>query len=99
MMRHGSIFNRRMKWPACMIVLCLLPNLARAAIPNLAACDGSEFEAQNGSIERVTIDNRPAIRWHINTGQTSTLTLRRDHPLFDRLRYYDRLQFEFRIVS
>lgn len=54
---------------------------------------------KNGSVEAASLDGRKAWRWKVNTGQSGDLAIRSEHELFDRLRYYDRLQFEYRIVS
>ena len=54
---------------------------------------------ENGSVEDVEIKGQRVWRWHVNAGQTSTLAIRRDHPLFNQLRYYDHLQFDYRIAS
>lgn len=57
------------------------------------------FSAVNGKIGTAELDGIPVIRWSVNAGQTSRLELRTDNPLFLRLRYYDRFEFEFRVVS
>lgn len=76
---------------------------ASAAHPAVERFDAYEpaslLAVSNGSIEKVTVDGKPVLRWQINVGQTSELSLRPEHPLFDRLRYFDRLQFQFRVVS
>jgi len=75
-----------------------------SAVPPVAerfeAYDARQLLAvQNGSLEAKKADGDTVFRWHINVGQTSRLSLRADHPLFARLRYYDRLHFEFQIAS
>lgn len=58
------------------------------------------FSVENGTVEKTADANgAPLIRWHPAAGKTSILQLRSDHPLFDRLRYYDRLDFQFRILG
>src|SRR5690606_37100077 len=54
---------------------------------------------ENGRLETVTRDGQTVYRWHINTGQTSHLRLNPQHPLYARLRYFDRFRFDFRIAS
>ncbi len=54
---------------------------------------------ENGSIEAVESGGRTIWRWKIETGQTSRLAIRADHPLFSQLRYFDRLQLEYRVAG
>lgn len=54
---------------------------------------------ENGSVEQAKVGGRTAWRWRIDAGQTSRLSIRHDHPLFDRLRYYDRLQMQYRVAE
>lgn len=78
---------------------------ARAAVlpppvrPLLEAPAEALFSVENGTIELAEMEGAQVLRWHINTGQTSHLALRKDHPLFAQLRYYDRLQCRYRIAS
>ena len=86
------------------IVLLMCPKAAtHAANPLTQSLHDLPLEAlftvENGSVEVGNVDGEPVIRWHINNGQTSILAMRTEHPLFDRLRYYDRMQFDFRIAS
>ncbi|MBI3987887.1 MAG: alginate lyase family protein [Lentisphaerae bacterium] len=57
------------------------------------------LDAVNGTVEMAGKGEDAVIRWRVNPGQTSTLSLREDHPIFSRLRYYDRLEFEFRLAA
>ena len=57
------------------------------------------FKIDNGSVE-LSIDNNIATyRWSPEAGKTSTLELHPDHPLLQRLRYFDTFSFDFRIAS
>ena len=88
---------------AVALAFCALPMGARAghpAVERLNEYDAAAlFEVMNGSIEKATIDGAPVLRWHVNAGQSSQLSMRRDHPLFDALRYYGVFDFEFRIAG
>ena len=83
--------------------MCLAPVAAAGPFPSVQRYD--EFEADklltavNSSFESVKVDDTPAIRWKLNAGQTAELTMQPTHPLFSRLRYYDRIQFDYRVVS
>ena len=57
------------------------------------------FSVVNGKADAAEADGGPVIRWQIAVGQTSQLALRKESPIFSRLRYYDRFEFEFRVVS
>ncbi len=59
----------------------------------------SLFSVENGKTEAAEADGGKIIRWHITAGQTSRLAIRSDNPIFQRLRYYDRFDFEFRITG
>ena len=77
---------------------------ARAAtvpvVVSLTETPASEMmTVENGSVEDVEIKGERVWRWHVNAGQTSTLAIRQDHPLFNQLRYFDHLQFDYRIAS
>jgi hypothetical protein len=52
----------------------------------------------NGSFTQADSDGQRVLRWNVEAGQTSELSVRREHPLFERLREFDLLQFEFRIA-
>ena len=70
------------------------------AVQRLAALAPTElFDLVNGTIEAATVDGVPVWRWHPSAGQPAELNLRTTHPLFARLRYYDRLRLEFRIAA
>lgn len=53
----------------------------------------------NSSVEAAEVDGQKVLRWTLETGKSATLALNPDHPLFSKLRYFDRLEFEFRIIS
>jgi len=81
----------------------LLAGSARAAHPvveRLTDYPPDELlTVENGSVKRITADGQAIWKWRIPNGQTSHLSLRTNHPLFGRLRYYDRLQMQYRIAS
>ncbi|HRJ72166.1 MAG TPA: heparinase II/III family protein [Terrimicrobiaceae bacterium] len=56
------------------------------------------WATENSQVEKVQADGQPALRWALDVGKTATLSLRTDHPLFARLRDYNRLEFDFRII-
>jgi len=57
------------------------------------------WQATNGTIEKAETKGVSLWRWRPNAGQTAELRLRASHPVFDKLRYFDRLQFRFRVMS
>lgn len=57
------------------------------------------FAVENGTVETVRDDTGTLYRWRPDAGKTSTLAFRSDHPLLQRLRYYDDFRFDFRIAS
>ncbi|MHC4398468.1 MAG: alginate lyase family protein [Planctomycetota bacterium] len=96
--RSLQIMAGRIVWT---LFLAAVPRAAPAAHPlaeQLFQHDPEElFEVTNGALEKDGAGG--LLRWRVNTGQTSHLAVRPDHPLFDRLRYYDRLDLEFRIAG
>ena len=67
---------------------------------NLCAYNPDElWSATNSRVEKVTEEGGPVLRWHLSAGETATLSMKPENPLFDKLRYFDRLEYEFRIVS
>jgi len=96
--------NARRAAAAALLLWVLLPAAAlQGADPVLVKFEDYPpdklLAVNNGSLETRRVDGRTIYRWRINTGQTSTLRLRADHPLYGRLRYYDHLRFDFRIAS
>lgn len=57
------------------------------------------FSVLNGSVEKAKVDGQDVLRWSIAAGQTSELSLKKDHPIFGKIRMFDRVQFDFRIAS
>ncbi|MEI8312683.1 MAG: hypothetical protein WCH98_18180, partial [Verrucomicrobiota bacterium] len=57
------------------------------------------WTAVNSSAQKVEEQGVPAIRWALMEGENAELQMKASHPLFSRLRYFDRLEFEFRVVS
>ena len=57
------------------------------------------WTAVNSSAQKVEEQGVPAIRWALMEGENAELQMKPSHPLFSRLRYFDRLEFEFRVVS
>lgn len=91
-----------MRWLIGVAGLALLANAVAAGHPpTMDLCaepPGALFEVVNGEVSEA--DGQVAVlRWAVKTGQTSHLQVRREHPLAMRLRYYDRLDFEFRVAS
>jgi len=68
------------------------------AFPTADALAGA-FAAEGSTVGVVEAEGQPVLRWALPAGQAARLSLRPGHPLLQRLRYYDRLEFEFRIVS
>ncbi len=52
----------------------------------------------NGRVEKVEVDGEQVLRWEPEAGKSATIELRPTHQLFSQLRYFDRLECEFRIV-
>ena len=61
----------------------------------------TEFDAKDlWTVENGSFNTKDGtITWSINSGQNSRLAINPTHPLFAKLRYYDRLQFDYRIAS
>ena len=59
----------------------------------------SLLEATGGALTTRQEGGERIYRWQLNTGENSSLALRTDSPVFNRLRYFDRLHLEFRVVS
>ncbi len=61
---------------------------------------GELWSAGNSELERADdFQTEPVLRWKLEAGQSAILAVKPGHPIFERLRYYDRLEFEFRIVG
>ncbi|MCX5661451.1 MAG: heparinase II/III family protein [Planctomycetota bacterium] len=84
-------------------MLVLAVPLAAAPFPSVERYDafepGALLKAVNGAVEPAKDDRGCSLRWKPDAGQTAELGLNPSHPLFSRLRYYDRLQFDFRVVG
>jgi len=82
--------------------LCILasPKPSPAAVPVVARLDGEPvgrlLAVSGGALSRT---DEGVLRWRPNFGEPSHVYVRPSHPLFDRLRYYDHLQLDLRIVS
>lgn len=57
------------------------------------------WEATGGAVEGVGTGPDQVLRWAPAAGQTALLSMRPTHALFGRLRYFDRLRFEFRVAQ
>jgi len=57
------------------------------------------WETVNSSLEKIDENGEAELRWTLQPGEGGILKMKPEHPLFSRLRYFDRLEFEFRIVS
>ncbi len=53
----------------------------------------------NSGVEKADESGGLVLRWTLMEGENAELQMKSEHPLFSRLRYYDRLEFEFRVVS
>jgi len=87
--------------------------LAAATVAPLAQADGTSpsafdllpaahdtlWKTENGGLEAAQDGAGVVYRWRPEPGQTAELAIREDHPLLERLRLYDQIAFEFRIVS
>lgn len=89
--------------PALIAVLfcCLSPLTIRASsTEKLDSYDPTVlWETTNSRLEKIDEGGEPVIRWSLQPGESGALKMKSEHPLFSRLRYFDRLEFEFRIVS
>ena len=90
-----------MKLPALLTLLCVsslaaqqnrTEKLEDLAVTDLWLATNSQVEAQKAGGEEL-------LRWSLETGKSATLGIKPGHPLFTRLRYFNRLEFDFRIVS
>lgn len=92
-----------MRHSATIVLSAVLATSVLAAHPvvdNLTEHPVEELLAvENGTVESVSIDGQEGWRWRINAGQNSILAIRPEHPVYGRLRYYDRLRFDYRIAS
>ena len=82
-----------------LILLAPLPSRG-AGTEKLEAFEVSDlWSTTNSRVENVEVDGEAVLRWRPEAGKSATLEFRPDHPLFSRLRYFDRMELEFRIVS
>jgi len=83
------------------VFLSLLPGVQAATpVEKLASYAPEElWTAVNSQVGKVEEKDGPVIRWSLTAGESAALQMKLTHPLFSRLRYFDRLEFEFRIVS
>jgi hypothetical protein len=65
----------------------------------LPADPGAMWTATNSRVDPAVGDGGVTYRWHLEAGQTATLSVRQDHELLPRLRHYDYAGFEFRIAA
>ena len=69
---------------------------AHPPVERLSSFDAKKlWSVENGSFS----EQKDTLQWKVNSGQNSRLAISPEHPLFQRLRYYDRLQFEYRVAS
>lgn len=82
------------------LLICMVPFISRGAqTEELQAFDLKDlWKTTNGSAEKVELDGETVLRWKPEAGKSATLEMRSEHALFSRLRYFNRLEFEFRIV-
>lgn len=77
---------------------CVLADLS--SVEKLEEYGVEELWSVLGSrLEKEEVEGGPVLRWFLEPGQTGELKMKPEHALFGRLRYYGRLEFEFRIVS
>ena len=89
-----------MKIPSLLFFLASCLSLFAAETVDLTATAPETFwTATNSRVEAAQVDGQPVLRWHLEPGQQANLSLKPEHPLFSRLRYFDRLEFRFRIAS
>lgn len=87
---------------AATVVLTMTPGAHAVNPPVYSMIDqpvDQLFEVENGSVEPVTRDGETVWRWHVPNGQNSLLSIRKDHPLYVALRYYDYFRFDYRVAS
>ena len=98
-----SSCSSRWQWLTSFLLIFLLAIPGYSRHPVVARLDNDQplkvFKVINGSIKKIKGQDGKVIRWQINNGQTSKLELRREYPVFDSLRYFDRFDFDFKIVS
>ena len=89
-----------MRFLPILCLFCVIPISTQAS--RMEKLEGFEVEelwtATNSRIEKVEVDGEPVLHWEPEAGKSATLEMKSGHPLFARLRYYDRLEVEFRIV-
>lgn len=90
-----------------MSVLRTLAALLLAAVSVGSVCGeesaglplGREWAVVNGEIEEGTVDGTAILRWKPTAGQRASLALPPSQPVSAKLRSFDRMAFEFRLVS
>lgn len=87
--------------PFFVLILSLsLKIQATTPVEHLATYAPEElWTAVNSHITKVVDQDGEVLRWTLTAGETASLQMKPGHPLFSRLRYFDRLELEFRIVS
>jgi len=85
----------------CLVLLLAGPlPAAMRTVERFDAYDAAKLlDVTGGRLEVATVDGQTVYRWHLRNGVTSLLSMRPSHPLFDKLRYYDQFQCDFRVVS
>ena len=79
--------------------LCLVTISARAASSEKLEALPDLWVASNSRMEKVELDGETVLRWEPQAGKSATLAVNPESALFNRLRYFGRLEFEFRIVQ
>jgi len=88
-----------MKFPLLLLLASCLSLFGAERVDLTAPPPETFWTATNSRVETTEVDGKPVIRWYLEPGQQAHLSLKPDHPLFSRLRYFDRLEFRFRIAS
>jgi hypothetical protein len=83
-----------------MMQASMLVALAASPVENLQLFEPAEFwNTTNSRVEKVDSPEGPVLHWSLSAGENGELRIKPEAPLFSRLRYFDRLEFEFRIAS
>jgi len=88
-----------MKFIACSCFFWAITVMGRAESTETLVTLPNLWKTGNGVMQTVQMEGENVLRWKPEAGKSATLEMKTDHPLFSRLRYYDRLEFEFRIVQ
>lgn len=88
-------------WAICVVVASagLAPAATEWTLPLESETASNLFSASAGTLNELGDREGSGIRWSLAGGESGELSLLPDSAPFQRLRYFDRLQFEYRVTG